>query len=418
MLPKTFSQRGQALILIVLGIVGLVAITALAIDAGNAFSDRRHAQNTADTAALAAALAKIQAQSQSPALTPAQIQTALQNAAISRATSNSYNNDGVNTVMVNNPPVAGCNGTNGPYAGNDEYIQVIIHSTVNTFFAPIVGINQLNNCVEAIAKAKPSVTTIQLAYGAAVAALSRTDPQAIKAIGNADVTLLESGAFSNSIDLQAIYVQKAGNLKIPLDKRLCAVGGISVPPGYLPPVTPPCDLLQLPYPLPDYMLPKYTCLPDYNYNDFPPTQSDANVTWTAGVAILNPGVYCISGSLLKSNISGTGVTIVMLNQGLAWSGNVSVNLSAPTEGPTKGLVIYLPYGNKEGISFKGTAGLNITGTIFAPDSEISLAGDFGTSALISQWIGNTVYLGGDFKATIQYPSVPPEYHPPTIELAK
>lgn len=405
MLTKTASEKGQALILIVAAIIGLVALTALAIDAGNAFSDRRHAQNAADTAAVAAALAKVNSQN---------ITTAAQN----RATSNGYNNDGVmNTVTVNNPPVAGCNGTNGPYPGNDEYIQVIIRSNVDTFFAPIVGIDQLHNCVEAIARGTPSVITyIQLVYGAAVGALSCTDPQAIKASGSADVTLLEAGAFSNSIDLQAIYVQKAGNLKIPLDKRLCAVGGISVPPGYLPPVTPPCGLPQLACPLPNYMLPKYTC--DYNYTDFPPTQSDANVTWTAGVANLKAGVYCISGYFPKSNISGTGVTIVMLNLGIAWSGSVSVNLSAPTEGPTKGLLIYLPYGNKEGISFRGTTGLNITGTIFAPDSEISLAGNFGTSALISQWVGDTVSMGGDLMATIEYPNVPSEYHPPTIEMAK
>lgn len=103
MISKISSEKGQALILIVAAIVGLVAMTAVAIDAGNSFSDRRHAQNAADTAALAAALAKIQAQSQSPALTPEEIQTALQNAAISRATSNDYPDS---TLTINNPPAA------------------------------------------------------------------------------------------------------------------------------------------------------------------------------------------------------------------------------------------------------------------------------------------------------------------------
>ena len=48
-------QHGQAIVLIVVGIVGLIGMTALAIDGGNAYSDRRHAQNAADTAAFAAA---------------------------------------------------------------------------------------------------------------------------------------------------------------------------------------------------------------------------------------------------------------------------------------------------------------------------------------------------------------------------
>src|SRR5512136_2436933 len=50
------SERGQALILIVAAMVALIGITGLAIDGGNIYSDRRHAQNAADTAALAASL--------------------------------------------------------------------------------------------------------------------------------------------------------------------------------------------------------------------------------------------------------------------------------------------------------------------------------------------------------------------------
>jgi len=109
----------------------------------------------------------------------------------------------------------------------------------------------------------------------------------------------------------------------------------------------------------------------------------------------------------------------MRNQGLSWEGNVSINLSAPTEGPTKGLVIYLPYSNNSEIRFNGTAGLNIVGSVFAPASNIVLAGNFGTQALISQWVGNTVDMSGGFKATIQYdPDVSYQFHPPALELAK
>ncbi len=56
---KMKSEKGQALILIVFGMVALIGFTALAVDGGRVFSDRRNAQNAADTAALAAALADI-----------------------------------------------------------------------------------------------------------------------------------------------------------------------------------------------------------------------------------------------------------------------------------------------------------------------------------------------------------------------
>ena len=55
---KPSKERGQALILIALAAIGLVGIAGLAIDGSAKFSDRRHAQNAADSAALAGALAK------------------------------------------------------------------------------------------------------------------------------------------------------------------------------------------------------------------------------------------------------------------------------------------------------------------------------------------------------------------------
>src|ERR1044071_3739143 len=53
------TERGQALILIAFAAIGLFAIAGLAIDGTAKYSDRRHAQNAADTAALAGAFAKI-----------------------------------------------------------------------------------------------------------------------------------------------------------------------------------------------------------------------------------------------------------------------------------------------------------------------------------------------------------------------
>ncbi len=59
---KSPSERGQAIILIALSIVGLLGLVALAVDGGNAYSERRRAQNAADTTVLDAALAKLRGQ--------------------------------------------------------------------------------------------------------------------------------------------------------------------------------------------------------------------------------------------------------------------------------------------------------------------------------------------------------------------
>ncbi len=417
---KRKTERGQAIILVVLGIVALIGLTALAIDAGNAFSDRRNAQNAADTAAFAAVLEKIED-------TPSSDGDGItwSGAGLARASSNGYTNDGVhNTVAVNNPPIAGCNGTNGLYAGNTEYYQVIIRSNVDTFFAPIVGIDQLHNCVEAIAHFKPGVYT-SLALGNAIAAVSCTGKDTIIASGSTTVTLIGSGAFSNSTNAEALFVQKLANLVTPEDKGLQSVGGIAAPYGYPSPIT--TGLQQFPCPLPSYMLPSYTC--NYNYNDFPPSDTDANVTITGSgsntMATLHAGVYCISGSFSKTGMRNTtegigGVTFVMLNQGFNWNGNVDILINAPTSGSTKGLLIYLPYSNSSTITFNGTAGLNISGSVYAPASTINLTGDFGNSAILSQWVGAKIDMSGNLKATIQFDAgLNYEFPaPPVIELSK
>ena len=56
---KSPSERGQAMVLIALVIIGLIAITGLAVDGGMAYANRRQAQNAADAAVLAASLAKL-----------------------------------------------------------------------------------------------------------------------------------------------------------------------------------------------------------------------------------------------------------------------------------------------------------------------------------------------------------------------
>src|ERR1044072_8642041 len=83
-MPST--QRGQALVMIALAAIGLFAFAALAIDGSAVFSDRRHAQNAADTSALAAGLAKTRSQ-------------AWTTAALTRAASNSYNNNGTTNIV-------------------------------------------------------------------------------------------------------------------------------------------------------------------------------------------------------------------------------------------------------------------------------------------------------------------------------
>src|SRR5215211_2327063 len=128
------SEKGQALILITLAAIGLFAFAALAIDGSMAFSDKRHAQNAADSAALAGALAKIRGNDWNTTVDIAK----------ARATSNGYNNNGVaNIVEVYLCSDANATCTALPAAARpEEYIQVKITSHVQTTFAKVIGRNE------------------------------------------------------------------------------------------------------------------------------------------------------------------------------------------------------------------------------------------------------------------------------------
>ena len=131
------TEKGQALIIIALAAVVLFGFAALAVDGTMAFSDRRHAQNAADTAALAGALA----------FTRGNDITA---AATSRATNNDYKTNGTTktvTVTITNVPHGECPG-NAP--GKD--VEVKIDSIVSTSFARVLGKTQFNNVVRATAR--------------------------------------------------------------------------------------------------------------------------------------------------------------------------------------------------------------------------------------------------------------------------
>ena len=97
------SERGQALVMIAFAILGLLALTALSIDGGNVYSDRRNAQNAADTAVLATALSMIR----NPDDASSDWVVSKQ-AGLNRAADNGYANDGTrSTVEVYLPPITG-----------------------------------------------------------------------------------------------------------------------------------------------------------------------------------------------------------------------------------------------------------------------------------------------------------------------
>lgn len=385
-------ERGQVLVLIAFAAVGLFAFAALAIDGSMVFSDRRHAQNAADTAALDAALAYIR---QGPG-------GAWVTEGLDRAESNGYDNDGSRNIVAVELCSTTANPCNSLPAGADpaSFIQVQITSNVNTYFARVIGISQITNRVKAVAEVVPS-TYEEMFYGNAVVGLSPDDCKAVMYQGNADTTITGGGIFvmSDCPDSAFFNNSNAAQLTAP---SLCAVGGIDYNPSAIniPSIntgcTPPSSIIE----------PNISCTG--NATQSGNIMSPGNWSGTfppAGVDTLQSGIYCVDGEFRINggdSLTGIGVVIKMVGGDVVWNGGASVHLEAPTSGSYDGLLIYMPSStNCSSITLNGNSGSTIVGTILAPCANILVDGT-GDSGIVGQIIGYTVDLSGTSTVNLFY----------------
>jgi hypothetical protein len=366
-------------------------MTALAVDGGNAYADRRRAQNAADTAALSGALARIKGDD-------------WVGASIATAAENGYNNNGSsNAVQVFSPPIS------GPNSGDIEYIQVRITSHIRTFFASIVGMRQITNVVEAVSRTKTPEYT-QMFGGALVVSLAPTSDclvsRALWVHGEATLDLSGGGVFSNSNNEKcALITEGSGSIRIK-DGLISLVGKPYIQkPKLITPYPPSTGEVQLPYP-PPYFMPKVGCsraavvsadgssMSSGSWDEeFPPK----------GVHSL--GSYCLNADFVLNageQLVGHGVTIKMEHGDIHFNGDADFDLSAPTGGDNAGLLIYVPIENKSRIALNGGAAARLVGTILAPGSFIRLNGSDNNAGWRSQIIGYTVEVTGNSKIVLVY----------------
>lgn len=473
---RVSTERGQALVLIALAAIGLFAVTGLAIDGSARFSDRRHAQNAADTAALAAALAKVTAlangvSDNSPTtlapttcpppsgVAPSPVCIATLDAGLDRAGDNGYDDNLVsNNVEVYSPPVSGY------YTGDTSYVQVIITSHVNTFFARVVGINQTQNVVQAVALANKGG---KLGHGAMIVSYD-PDPNcssgsgsgggSIDITGSATLKLSggdssgAGGIFLNSDEVCGYLAPNCPNIQIDggaginsvaavdnIDQKICS--GITQVPEHLnqervdipddiyyPPVPPECLMSSAPVPtligVASDGKQEWLIYPGF-YTDFP----QAGLIPNNKHIYMASGTYCIdpphdqdlswSGSSFLSLNGSTnpsknhyhaynpnGVTLyIKSGGGFSLSINSPIILDASTSGDYQGYLIVLE-GNRTSIEscvLNGGSYLDITGTIFTPYCDITVnGGSEPTASINAQLIGWNLKINGNNTINFNY----------------
>jgi len=454
-----FTPRGQALVLIALAAVGLFAFAALAIDGSAIFSDRRHAQNAADTAAFAAALARVR--DPNPALGN------WKQPGIDRAIANGYDEgDGVTEVDVytckewKDLTSTDCQAL-PVLADPNQYVYVRIKSIVHLSFARVIGWQTVTNYSDAIVHASPVEITEWFNGMAIVAAMTGCPGPGefgpFEVGGNGTTIVRNSGIFVNSSCSNA-FVDNGNSNLVTTDPTagVCVVGGV---PGGVTGVNPPPNDYCAPqidiskFWLPDSKPPTPNLLAAYcaspgriddmgggSYEAYPGYFDTSPQTFPdespAGVLKLHRGVYCLrNGMVLNGNWAITtdlddddvhdsdseGVFFYVTGGDVKFNGGSGLELHAvdSTAGgfPSQLMdyLIYIPPSNRAEVEITGNNGSTFTGTILAPTSSVDLIGNGNAFELHTQIIGYNTRISGSGTIDITYD---PDDNAPAVKQPK
>jgi Flp pilus assembly protein TadG len=429
-------QSGQTLILLAILAIGIFGLAGLAIDAGFLYTERRRAQNAADTAALAAALARIRSEDQFAA-------------AFDRLSDNGFpitqgecSPSGVDcasgagdrwSVTVEYPPRSGDN------AGSTDHTRVSITTQVAGIFSPFVFSGTLETTVEAVSYVKPRMS---ISPGNAIHAASDHGCKPLWFAGTSVATIQGGDVFSNSdassAECAAGFSEGSAGVQVSPEPYIIRVVGSFKESGSGSVDPPPVEGVD-PVQLEPVAIPDCSGLPDYGVVKIPPSSGSLEPGWYESIEIgggstvtLDPGMYCIYGSdgistTGAADISGSGVLIYLQDGGLNFAGGSAVDLVAehnwdvlvdPSANDWKGMLIYADPGNTSTISMEGNASSTYEGTIYAPSSLCTFEGTGSASVVDAQMICDKVRFDGDAEITISYSASKVFKKPPEISLAK
>jgi Flp pilus assembly protein TadG len=394
------SEKGQALILITLAAIGLFGFAALAIDGTMAFSNKRHAQNAADTSALAGALSYAREGNTA----------SIEAVALARAQSNGYENipgdtSTVVTVTVTDVPEEECL---GDATGKDITVNIV--SYMNTTFSKVIGRDQIASGATATSRAC-GYKLVPLFDGHAIVGLNDTRaPDCALAFdtGNSSSvtwTIEGSGVFSNSCAFSK------DDDTVTFDPGLCVSTAGGSASG------------------------DWNCTPKpataYDWEDYVLANMPPNPCNPGGIGIwpdpsdppnFSNGVYCIGNLDLydSQDITLNNATLYVLDDefDVKFAGGGGFFGTATKAGTYAGSDDYADYymvvepaefctkfsdnTDSQRIEWRGNGTGTFYGTVFAPTACLDLRGNGTAEGMHSQIIGWIVGSNGNADVYINY----------------
>jgi hypothetical protein len=365
-------QRGSVLVVLALSLPVLLLFLALVLDVGEFYDTRQRMQTAADAGALAGAL-EIYRGSTSLVVSAAQEAAA--------ANGFTYGTAGV-TVTVNQPP------TNGGYAGNARYVEVIVSQGQRPHFW--LGRSSVTVSARAVAGLRTRPTCIYQLDPA-------TLPRALQLTSNSRLTASNCGIMVNSRDSGALYVANSSNVTA---QEISIVGGYRLASGGTVSPTPQTGVPVQPDPLQSLQPP---AVGGCNFTNITACTSGTR-TYTPGVyctnlanrgirlsnncrATFNPGTYVLRGGGMVVNnprsVTGTGVNFYNTGDNTYPEGPIAISvnpnrpvvLSARTTGALAHVLFFQdrnlnPATNMMTLS----SSVSLTGILYFPTQALQITG--------------------------------------------
>jgi hypothetical protein len=429
MMGRKNVETGQIMVLFVISVIVLFGFTALAIDGGRLYFERRAAQGASDDAAMTGALAIIQGYSISE----------IESIVFARAKDNGFDQakDGV-TVEMHWPPISP-----NPYAGDLEYIQIFITSEIPPFLTHFVFKGSLRTTVESIAHIKPPSSIIP---GYAIYGTNPSDCRTVEFSGNPTVMVNGGSIGSNSnAGCPCGSMVSGGNVSVEvIGGDITAAGcwnNLGSSGSTKPEPITDVDQLNLKEIRESVPIPDCNCTGLTGYGDVtfkgvetvnPGCYRSMKFTADADVTLL-PGLYCIYGedpwtieTKGGARIWGEGITIFLMSTAGSWksSGDVFVHLTAPTDlvdpsgNQWAGMLIYTHPDNENEIVLAGTSDSYYEGSVYSLASHCVLEGTSNGISLNTQVYCDTVDIGGTGNLRVYYEESLNYKVPAAVELSK
>ena len=379
------SEAGQAIVVVALALVVILAILGLAVDMGYLRYTKRQLQTAADAAAMAGAAE----------LPYGDVASAAQADSASNGFTNGTN--GV-TVTVNNPPLS------GQHIGNSAYVETIVAKNTQTFFAKAFGVKTVSLQARAVAH-----------LGGGQNCIFALDPSASGALSVDAFASISSqcGIVVESTSGSALSCSLLSSITAP---SIGIVGGVQ---NFLCGITPnPVTGIATPNPTdPLAYLAKpsvgsctFSSQQNYTSSNSPPSKPSTlnpgvycggiNIQPGASV-VFNPGIYILTSSSGKNPTGGltidigTNVTtntstspngVMFYNYGpvgaitfnfTSFASGDQVNLSAPTTGTYSGMLFFQDPGNTNAAQIIGSSSYNtsLEGSYYFPKASVVFSFD-------------------------------------------